>query len=96
MERRLTTAQAAKRLGLEGEAGSRHVLRLIDTGALAAINVSTGTERPRWRITEAEVERYIADREAEARQRATGNGEQKSAPRPKILRQERRDRRWRA
>lgn len=95
-ERRLTTSQVAKRLGLDGDAGVRHVLRLIESGDLCAVDISTGEKRPRWRVAESEVERYIADREAEAQARAQVPDQQISRSTGKILRQERRERRWRA
>lgn len=60
-ERRLTTSQAAQRLGMDGEAGQRYVRRLIDDGRIRAVNVGFGDKRPTWRIPESEVDRFLRE-----------------------------------
>lgn len=53
----LTAAEAAKRLRWHVDS----VYEAIRSGDLAAVNVGRG-RTPRWRIDEAEIERYLASR----------------------------------
>lgn len=51
-----TTAQVAEILGCS----ERHVRDLIASRRLRAADISTGVgKRPKWRITQAEVERFL-------------------------------------
>ena len=54
----LTVAQAASLLQLR----EHTVLSHIRSGALRAANVSTGTARPRWRITRDDLDLFLAAR----------------------------------
>jgi excisionase family DNA binding protein len=58
----LTVADVARRLRVSGD----HVLALIHSGRLQAINVGLG-RRPRWRITAVALDLFIAARTAPAR-----------------------------
>lgn len=58
MSKRLTPAQVGDRLGIS----AKRVYELIDSGKLNAIDVSTGDERPRWRIEETAVTAFEARR----------------------------------
>jgi hypothetical protein len=40
-----------------------HVVRLCSLGLLRAVNISTGTKKPRWRISEAAVQEFLARRQ---------------------------------
>ncbi|MGW1160392.1 hypothetical protein ACWD48_19670 [Streptomyces sp. NPDC002519] len=53
----LTTGQVAHRIG----STPQHVRRLITSGRLAAIDIATGTERPRFRVAETAVADYLCD-----------------------------------
>lgn len=54
--KQLTARYAAERIGLS----VKRVYALIAAGKLHAADVSTGEKRPRWRISEAEIERFLA------------------------------------
>lgn len=53
----LTTQQAAQRLGV----GASTLRRYVASGDIEISNVGTPL-RPRWRLTEAELDRFIASR----------------------------------
>ena len=55
-----TTADVADLLGIS----ERGVRELVATGVLAAINVSRGEERPRWRFTRAQINDFLAARKS--------------------------------
>lgn len=40
------------------------VLTLIRRGDITAVNVSSGTQRPRWRIAEEELTRWLTSRQS--------------------------------
>lgn len=52
----LTARKAADRIGLS----VKRIYALIANGKLHAVDVSTGQDRPRWRISEAEIEQFLA------------------------------------
>ena len=90
-DRSLSTDQVAKRIGLDGRAGQRQVVRLIEAGKLPAVNVSSGDQRPRWKVRESAVAEWIASHGA-----FSGGDEaepKEKRPAGNFLRQERRERR---
>ena len=60
MTRYLTVADVADRIKLTVPA----VLDRIHCGDLVAINVSSGTQRPRWRIADVELTRWLTSRQS--------------------------------
>ena len=54
----LRASQVAKRLNI----ARTGVYQLIDSGQLVAINVSTGQERPQWRITPDALQDFMSSR----------------------------------
>lgn len=64
----LTTGQVARRIG----STPQHVRRLITSGRLAAIDIATGTERPRFRVAETVVTDYLRDAKVKPGDRAPG------------------------
>lgn len=64
----LTTGQVARRIG----STPQHVRRLITSGRLAAIDIATGAERPRFRVAETAVADYLRDAEVKPGGKATG------------------------
>ncbi|MFE4857332.1 helix-turn-helix domain-containing protein [Streptomyces sp. NPDC056670] len=64
----LTTGQVARRIG----STSQHVRRLINSGLLAAIDIASGTERPRFRVAEDAVVEYLRDAKVKPGDRAPG------------------------
>jgi excisionase family DNA binding protein len=55
----VTPPKLARRLGIHHD----KILRLIDSGQLSAINMALTTGgRPRWRIAESEVQRFLRSR----------------------------------
>lgn len=53
----LTTAQAAKKLGIS----RRYLYELISNGLLATIRLPSGGSRPEHRVEPAEIERFKAE-----------------------------------
>ncbi|WP_405888829.1 hypothetical protein OG762_36745 [Streptomyces sp. NBC_01136] len=64
----LTTGEVAIRIG----STSQHVRRLITSGRLAAIDIATGTERPRFRVAATAVADYLRNAEVKPGDGATG------------------------
>lgn len=64
----LTTGQVARRIG----STPQHVRRLITTGRLAAIDIATGSERPRFRVAETSVANYLRAAEVKPGDGVTG------------------------
>jgi len=60
----MTASQAAQALGVD----ARTVYRLIQSGSLPAINCSTGTAVPRWRIRAEDFRRFQTRRMSVAAQ----------------------------
>ena len=87
MDKLLSTNSVATRLGLEGRAGQRQVVRLIEAGKLDAVNVSSGDQRPRWKVRESVLAAWIAAQEPVT---PIENEEKRSTD--NFLRQQRRDR----
>jgi hypothetical protein len=71
--RQVRTAVAGERLMTVTEFGDRigvpraTAYRIVAAGQIDCTNVSTGTQRPRIRISEAAYKRYIAAREIKGR-----------------------------
>lgn len=64
----LTTGEVARRIG----STPQHVRRLITSGRLAAIDIATGTERPRFRVAETDVAAFLSDAAFKPGDGATG------------------------
>jgi hypothetical protein len=64
----LTTGQVARRIG----STPQHVRRLITSGRLAAIDIASGTERPRFRVAAIAVAAYLRNAEVKPGDGATG------------------------
>ena len=59
----LTIDQAAKAIGVTDE-----TFRVfVSNGEVAVINISAGQERPRWRVTPAAIEAFLASRTTKPR-----------------------------
>jgi excisionase family DNA binding protein len=58
----LTVAEVQDRLHL---AKSDSVLKLIHSGALRAVNIAAGSRRALWRISEADLDAFLASRQAQ-------------------------------
>lgn len=56
----LTVQQVCARLGINPKA----FYVLVRNGKLRSFNVSAGAQRPRWRVTSAEVDRFIKQKTA--------------------------------
>lgn len=63
----LTVADVAARIGLTVPA----VLALIHRGDITASNVSSGTQRPRWRVDPADLSFWLTSRQARPTPRIT-------------------------
>ena len=63
----LTVADVAARIGLTVPA----VLALIHSGEITAINVSSGTQRPRWRVAPDDLSFWLTSRQARPTPRIT-------------------------
>jgi excisionase family DNA binding protein len=57
----MTPGDVAERLGLRK---LDTIYSLIRTGAIAAVNVAAGSDRPTWRISEAALHRFVESRTA--------------------------------
>ena len=55
-----TVAEVADRIRLNAPA----VLARIHSGEIVASNVSSGTQRPRWRIADEELTRWLTSRQS--------------------------------